>query len=167
MTFTIKKVTIVFLTLILLNCSKSDDNSSTSGKIFTAKIDGENFSAREDLIFTLAINDRYLAIGGSNDNLKNIKTIDFIITMDDAQGLTKGLEITESSQKFYVEANFDDFDEDIDAWENEPGASYYIKIIDIDYDRGLISGEFRFTLIDDDLNKTIEITNGVFKNITF
>ncbi len=158
----------IFLIFILAStsCSKSDDNSINS-KSFTAKIDGENFVAREDLIFALAINDRYLSIGGSNDNFQNIKTIDFTMTMENPQALNNGLEITNSSQGFSVEANFVDFDKDIDAWEDEPGGSYYIKITAIDYDKKQVSGEFRFTLIDDDLNKTIEITNGVFTNISF
>ncbi|MBC3756978.1 hypothetical protein H7U19_01085 [Hyunsoonleella sp. SJ7] len=160
-----------FYLLLLVLCSAcsngGSNNQSNGNSSFTAKIDGQSFVARHDLIFTLELNGKYLAIGGTNDNMTNIKTIDFTITMDAFQGLSNGLEITDATAGFYVEANFVDQDQDIDAWEDEPGASYFIKIISVDYDNGLVSGEFNFTLVDDELSQTVNITEGEFSNIKF
>ncbi len=160
-------IALLFLILNLVGCSNSDNDAGSANKSFRAQIDGENFTAREDLIFALGINGNYLSIGGTNDNITNTKTIDFTIESATPNSLSVGLEITDSNQNFDVLANYADFDEDIDAWSDEPGGSYFIKITSIDYDKEIVSGEFEFTVIDDDLNKSFKITKGVFTNIPF
>ncbi|PCJ91957.1 MAG: hypothetical protein COA50_16035 [Flavobacteriaceae bacterium] len=162
----IKHSVILIFIITLLSCSKSDDSSSSSLS-FTALIDGENFEAREDLIFALEINKVYLSVGGTNDNFKNTKTIDFTIDASITNVIETGTVMTDSNQNFDVLANYVDFDEDINAWSDETGGSYYIKITKIDYEKELVSGEFKFTLVDDDLNESFEITDGVFKNVPF
>ena len=160
----------IILVVSLMGCSSNDDVSSESGDhSFTAKIDGESFVAREDLIFTLhTMGGGYLAIGATNNNITDTKTIDFTIEMVNPQSLTAGLEITDADQNEYeVLANYAFFDEDVDAWSDEQGGSYYVKITSVNYDLGFISGEFSFTLVDEETSETYQITEGRFTNIEF
>lgn len=171
-------LSIPLILLFFLSCTVEDaiEQLVDEGD-FTAKVNGDNFSAEKAAIavkINTNINQSGLysiaMIAGDIVSTEKAKVIGLVMVGPDFNQLSAGKifeEISENDTEGGGAGYSEDLGSNNDDIETDIIESVFIKITSIDKDEKLISGEFNFVAIDEDKNKKYTVTNGQFTNIPY
>jgi len=164
------------LVMLCSSCSIDDitDEILGGGKV-TATINGNKFEsvAETDWVEITSVPGYYTIILAAGDvqNLKKGKALAFATIGEEYSTLKVGTtwnKVGTGSEINTAEAGYEEnTSDDTNEIDTEFTEDIYVKITSIDKDKKIISGEFSFTVVDEDTGKKFKVTNGKFMEITY
>lgn len=169
---------VLALTIIGISCSVEDsvpDDILGGGKV-TATINGNKFeSAKEyDKVEITTVSGVYIMVlsAGDAEGISKLKGLAVVASGADFSTLSAGktwIEIGDKGEVGKAAAGYseDDGSGEANDFDTEITEAIYIKITAIDKSKKTISGEFSFTVVDEDTGKKYKATNGKFTEVSY
>lgn len=172
-------ITFLCITLIFA-CSNSDDyngflgDDNPQGRFISATIDGVSFlSDNPELLpngqlFELDELFGFSLVAAQLESNFTSRTITIGLSGMNFDQVTAGFETSDGENNFGVTGGVLLIDTNGYNTDGHSEGNAYIKITSIDKTNRVASGEFSFSAIDEnDLTNIIEVTNGVFNNMSY
>ncbi|MET2986219.1 DUF6252 family protein [Aureibaculum conchae] len=166
------------LIIVSTSCSVDDvvpDDILGGGNI-TATINGNKFeSAVEyDKVEITTVSGVYIIAlsAGDAEGISKLKGLVLVASGEDFNVMNSGKTWDEAGSdnevnKARAAYSEDDGNSEVNDFSAELTEAIYIKITSIDKSKKTISGEFSFTVVDEDTGKKYKATNGKFKKIPY
>lgn len=169
---------VLALTIIGTSCSVEDvvpDDILGGGKV-TATINGNKFeSAKEyDKVEITTVSGVYIMAlsAGDAEGVSKLKGLVLVASGEDYSTLNSGKtwdEVGSNDEVNKARAAYseDDGNSEVNDFSAELTEAIYIKITAIDKSKKTISGEFSFSVVDEDTGKKYKATNGKFTEVSY
>ncbi|MDY7395663.1 DUF6252 family protein [Aureibaculum sp. 2210JD6-5] len=170
---------LVFILIIITTSCSIDDvvpDDILGGGNITATINGNKFeSAKEyDKVEITSISNIYIIAlsAGDAEGISKLKGLVLVASGEDYATLKSGKTwnepgISNEVNKARAAYSEDDGSSETNDFDTEITEDIYIKITSLDKSKKTISGEFTFTVVDEDTGKKYKATNGKFKEIPY
>lgn len=171
-------LSIAMLIILSISCSIDDvvPNDILGGGNITATINGNKFesTAEYDKVQITTVAGVYIVTlsAGDAEGISKLKGLVLVASGEDFSTLISGEtwnEVGSNDEVNKARAAYseDDGNSEVNDFETEITEAIYLKITSIDKDKKIISGEFTFTVVDEDKGKKYKATNGKFKEIPY